>query len=414
MLNHRLSQLQPYPFERLRELHKDCQHRGELTHIPLSLGEPKHPPPRFVVDALANAEALTQQLGVYPATKGSDDLRSAISEWLERRFAISVDPNEQILPVYGTREALFSVAQALLSGQHGSLVGMPNPFYQIYEGAALLAGASPLYIANLEENDYRADFSTVTDAQWQAMEMVYVCSPGNPTGQIMSETDMEELITLAHRHNFIIVSDECYSELYYDDTNIPSSLLAVAQRVSQRMGKRPFDRCLSFHSLSKRSNLPGLRSGFVAGDSELIRQYLSYRTYHGCAMSAHHQHASALAWRDETHVIENRHLYRDKFAAVSNILAPHYDLRQPQGGFYHWLRTPIDDLSFSQRLLQEQHVTVMPGTFLGRDSPASELPGRNPGQGHVRVAWVAAKKDCLVAAQRLADFAITLSANGDR
>ena len=414
MSNDRLAHLQPYPFERLRTLHKEWQHLGDLAHIPLSLGEPKHPPPRFVVDALADADALTQQLGIYPATKGNDDLRLAISEWLTRRFAINVDPDQQILPVYGTREALFAVAQALLSGKQGSLVGMPNPFYQIYEGAALLAGARPLYIANLEENDYRADFSNITDAQWRAIEMVYVCSPGNPTGQIMSEADMEELIDLAHLHDFIIVSDECYSELYYDDKNIPGSLLAVAQRVSQRKGKRPFERCLSFHSLSKRSNLPGLRSGFVAGDSELMQQYLSYRTYHGCAMSAHHQHASALAWRDEAHVIENRHLYREKFTAVADILSPHYDLRQPQGGFYHWLRTPIDDLSFSQRLLQEQNVTVMPGSFLGRDTATHELPGGNPGQGHVRVAWVAAKEDCLVAAQRLADFAVNLAAGKGR
>lgn len=414
MSNDRLAHLQPYPFERLRALLKDWQHLGDLAHIPLSLGEPKHPPPRFVVEALADADALTQQLGIYPATKGNDDLRLAISEWLARRFAISVDPDQQILPVYGTREALFAVAQALLSGKPGSLVGMPNPFYQIYEGAALLAGASPLYIANLEENDYRADFSSITDAQWRAIEMVYICSPGNPTGQIMPEADMEELIDLAHLHDFIIVSDECYSELYYDDNNTPSSLLAVAQRASQRKGKRPFERCLSFHSLSKRSNLPGLRSGFVAGDSELMQQYLNYRTYHGCAMSAHHQHASTLAWRDEAHVVENRRLYREKFTAVGDILSPHYDLRQPQGGFYHWLRTPIDDLSFSQRLLQEQNVTVMPGSFLGRDTPALDLPGGNPGQGHIRVAWVAAKEDCLIAARRLADFAIGLTAGKGR
>lgn len=399
MQNNKLNNLKPYPFERLRELHKNHQHSGDVIHIPLSLGEPKHPPPAFVVEALANPEALTVQLGMYPATKGSDDLRLAISHWLKGRFGIHADPMNQILPVYGTREALFAVAQALLSGRPGSTVGMPNPFYQIYEGAALLAGAKPLYIPNPPDQDYRADFSAITAGQWRAIEMVYICSPGNPTGQIMSPAEMTELVALAHEHDFVIVSDECYSELYFDDDNIPESLLTVAEA----MGSRPFERCLSFHSLSKRSNLPGLRSGFVAGDEQLIAQYLSYRTYHGCAMSAHHQHASALAWREEEHVVANRNLYREKFAAVSEILRPHYALRQPEGGFYHWLKTPVDDLTFSQRLLKEQNVTVMPGTFLGRQGESG-----NPGENHVRVAWVADKENCLIAAQRLADFAAGL------
>ena len=407
MRNAKLEHLQPYPFERLRELHKHCKHRGALNHIPLSLGEPKHPPPSFVVEALADAQALTTQLGIYPATKGGDELRLAISDWLQVRFGIGADPATHILPVYGTREALFSVAQALLSGCEGSLVGMPNPFYQIYEGAALLAGARPLYIPNLAEHDYRADFTGITPAQWQATEMVYICSPGNPTGQLMSLDEMLTLIDLAHQYDFVIVSDECYSELYYDDAHVPCSLLEAAAQYRGDSTQRPFERCLSFHSLSKRSNLPGLRSGFVAGDATLIQQYLSYRTYHGCAMSAHHQYASALAWRDEAHVIENRALYRDKFAAVAKILAPHYDLRQPEGGFYHWLRTPIDDLSFSQRLIEQQHITVMPGTFLGRHLSEDAKSG-NPGQGHVRVAWVADMEDCITAAQRLAEFAHSL------
>ena len=407
MRNAKLEHLQPYPFERLRELHKHCEHRGTLNHISLSLGEPKHPPPNFVVEALADAQALTTQLGIYPATKGGDELRLAISDWLQVRFGIGADPATHILPVYGTREALFSVAQALLSGCEGSLVGMPNPFYQIYEGAALLAGARPLYIPNLAEHDYRADFTGITPAQWQATEMVYICSPGNPTGQLMSLDEMLTLIDLAHQYDFVIVSDECYSELYYDDAHVPCSLLEAAAQYQGDSTQRPFERCLSFHSLSKRSNLPGLRSGFVAGDATLIQQYLSYRTYHGCAMSAHHQHASALAWRDEAHVIENRALYRDKFAAVTKILAPYYDLRQPEGGFYHWLRTPIDDLSFSQRLLEQQHITVMPGTFLGRHLSEDAKSG-NPGQGHVRVAWVADMEDCITAAQRLAEFAHSL------
>ena len=403
MANSKLQQLQPYPFERLRELHQDCQHKGDLKHIPLSLGEPKHAPPAFVVNALANASSLTRQLGIYPATKGSDELRQAISHWLLQRFGVSVDPAAQVLPVYGTREALFSVAQALLSGKPGSAVGMPNPFYQIYEGAAFLAGASPIYIPNIEANDYRPDFSSITAEQWRAIEMVYICSPGNPTGQIMSQSEMTQLIELAHEHDFVVMSDECYSELFFDDNVVPGSLLNAAEQVSPGLAGRAFERCLIFHSLSKRSNLPGLRSGFVAGDSQLVQAYLSYRTYHGCAMSAHHQHASTLAWQDESHVAANRLLYRDKFTAVGEVLTPHYDLRQPEGGFYHWLRTPIDDLRFSQRLLEEQHITVMPGSFLGRDA----LTG-NPGKGHVRVAWVAAKEDCLLAARRLADFAQTL------
>ena len=407
MRNSKLEHLQPYPFERLRELHKHCEHRGTLSHIPLSLGEPKHPPPGFVVEALADAEALPTQLGIYPATKGGDELRLAISDWLQIRFRIGADPAIHILPVYGTREALFSVAQALLSGCEGSLVGMPNPFYQIYEGAALLAGARPLYIPNLAEHDYRADFTGITPAQWRATEMVYICSPGNPTGQLMSLDEMLTLIDLAHQYDFVIVSDECYSELYYDDAHVPCSLLEAAAEYREDSARHPFERCLSFHSLSKRSNLPGLRSGFVAGDATLIQQFLSYRTYHGCAMSAHHQHASALAWRDEAHVIENRALYRDKFAAVTEILDPHYDLRQPEGGFYHWLRTPIDDLSFSQRLLEQQHITVMPGTFLGRHL-SENANSVNPGQGHVRVAWVADMEDCITAAQRLAEFAHSL------
>ena len=406
MRNTKLEHLQPYPFERLRKLHKNCEHRKGLEHISLSLGEPKHPAPSFVVEALANAESLTKQLGIYPATKGSDALRLAISNWLHSRFGIDADPATQILPVYGTREALFSVAQALLSGNKGTLVGMPNPFYQIYEGAALLAGASPIYIPNLAENGYRADFSGIKPSQWQSIEMVYICSPGNPTGKLMSLDEMLQLIDLAHQYEFIVVSDECYSELYYDDQSIPCSLLQAASHYGDS-SVRPFERCLSFHSLSKRSNLPGLRSGFVAGDIQLIREYLSYRTYHGCAMSAHHQHASTLAWRDESHVQENRMRYRDKFAAVTKILEPYYDLEQPEGGFYHWMRTPIDDLSFSRCLLESQNITVMPGTFLGRDL-GEDASCTNPGQGHVRVAWVAGMEYCVIAAERLAEFARSL------
>ena len=359
--NTHLDLLQPYPFERLRALHNGINHTGELSHISLSIGEPKHNPPKFVIDELSNPQSLAKHLATYPATKGSEVLRTSISEWLARRFSVTVDPDTSILPVNGTREALFSVAQALLSGKTDTLVAMPNPFYQIYEGAALLAGAEPLYIPNLVELNYEADFSSVSAEQWRKTELVYICSPGNPTGQIMQRDQMQSLIELAQKYDFNIVSDECYAELYYDDDKLPESILAAAVA----MGLPNFDRCLAFHSLSKRSNLPGLRSGFVAGDPNLMAKYLSYRTYHGCALGAHHQAASALAWQDEAHVVENRQMYRDKFAAVSEILSPHYNLTQPEGGFYHWLPTPICDQEFSQRLLAEQHITVMPGSFLG-------------------------------------------------
>ena len=397
--NTHLDLLQPYPFERLRALHNGIGHLGELTHISLSIGEPKHSPPKFVIDELSNPHSLAKHLATYPATKGSEMLRTSISEWLARRFSVTVDPETSILPVNGTREALFSVAQALLSGKTNTLVAMPNPFYQIYEGAALLAGAEPLYIPNLVELNYQADFSSVSAAQWRKTELVYICSPGNPTGQIMQRGQMQSLIGLAQEYDFNIVSDECYAELYYDDNNLPESILAAAAA----MGLPNFDRCLAFHSLSKRSNLPGLRSGFVAGAPNLMAKYLSYRTYHGCALGAHHQAASALAWQDEAHVVENRQMYRDKFTAVSEILSPHYNLTQPEGGFYHWLPTPIGDQEFSQRLLAEQHITVMPGSFLGRDTPLG-----NPGHNHVRIAWVAPFEECIEAANRLAQFAQNL------
>jgi N-succinyldiaminopimelate aminotransferase len=383
-------------------LHNGITHNGELAPISLSIGEPKHSPPKFVIDELSNAQSLAKHLSTYPATKGSEVLRTSISEWLKRRFAVAVDPDLGILPVNGTREALFSVAQALLSGKSETLVAMPNPFYQIYEGAALLAGAKPLYVPNLVELNYKADFSSISPEQWRKTELVYICSPGNPTGQIMQREQMQSLIGLAQKYDFNIVSDDCYAELYYDDDNLPESILAAAAA----MGLPNFDRCLAFHSLSKRSNLPGLRSGFVAGDANLMAKYLSYRTYHGCALGAHHQAASALAWQDEAHVVENRQMYRDKFTAVSEILSPHFDLSQPEGGFYHWLPTPICDQEFSQRLLAEQHIIVMPGSFLGRDTQQG-----NPGHKHVRIAWVAPFDECIVAANRLAQFAQNLSGN---
>ena len=388
--------LRQYPFEKLRLLNANTTPNDALQHIPLSLGEPKHPPPAFVIDALCDKDALAQQLATYPATKGTEALREAIATWLKYRFNTTISFETEVLPVNGTREALFSFAQAMLSGKPGSQVVMPNPFYQIYEGATLLAGATPYFVNNDRKLDYRQDFSNVPTAIWQATEMLYLCSPGNPTGHIISVEQQQSLIELAHEHDFIIAADECYCELYFEDASRPVSLLAV----SNAMGNPDYARCIVFHSLSKRSNLPGLRSGFVAGDSEILQQYLQYRTYHGCALSPHHQHASTLAWSDEKHVQQNRDLYQLKFAAVTDILRPHYDLHQPDGGFYHWLPTPIEDQLFCTKLLEQYNVTVMPGSFLGRDTSDG-----NPGENHVRVAWVAPMDDCVEAAHRLANFA---------
>ena len=396
MTNPKLELLQSYPFEKLREALASSDYQGDLAHIALSIGEPKHPPPQFVIDALCDGNATAQHLATYPATRGSDGLRHAVSDWLRNRFGVTASAEQHILPVNGTREALFAFAQAVLSGRPQSLVGMPNPFYQIYEGAALLAGAQPYYMANTAHSDYAADYDAVSDETWDAMELLYICSPGNPTGHLISDVQMQRLIERAHSHDFIIAADECYSEIYFSEQNRPSSLLAA----SEAMGNKEFARCVVFHSLSKRSNLPGLRSGFVAGDASIIEKFLLYRTYHGCAMGTHQQYASTLAWQDEAHVRENRALYQEKFKAVTNVLQEHYDLRQPDGGFYHWLPTPTNDLSFCQSLYAQQHITVMPGSFLGRDQA---MLG-NPGANHVRVAWVAPMAACVDAAHRLAEF----------
>ena len=394
--NPHLKDLQPYPFERLRQLTHDIEGNPSFSLIPLTLGEPKHAPPEFVVKALTDPENMRQALGTYPLTKGSIELRTAIASWLQKRFTVNVDPEIEILPVNGTREGLFAFAQAMLSGKPDSLVIMPNPFYQIYEGASLLAGATPLLVDNQPSLDFQQDFEHITEAQWQQTELVYLCSPGNPTGQIMPQAQQQALIERAHKYNFVIAADECYSELYFDESLPPGSLLSA----SKAMGNPDFSRCVVFHSLSKRSNLPGLRSGFVAGDKTLMSAFLAYRTYHGCAMSAHHQAASTLAWQDEEHVIANRRLYQDKFDAVSNILAPHYTMNKPDGAFYHWLATPTDDGAFTRALLEKFNVLVMPGQFLARSNN-----GHNPGSGFVRVAWVAPFEQCVEAAERLARFA---------
>ncbi len=336
------------------------------------------------------------QLSNYPSTRGHHALREAIAAWLSNRFAIPdqrINADRHVLPVSGTREALFAIAQCLIDRSASNpLIMMPNPFYQIYEGAALLCGASPCYLDCLPESDFLPDLDAVTKAEWADCQMIYICSPGNPTGAVMSSAYLRQLIELAHRHDFVIASDECYSEIYFDEQQPPPGLLEVAAA----MGNDDFNHCLVFNSLSKRSSLPGLRSGFVAGNAELLEKFLLYRTYQGCAVPPATQTASAVAWGDEAHVIDNRQLYREKFeqvlALLSDTLAPH----KPQAGFFLWAQTPLPDTTFAQRLFSEQNVTVLPGQYLARSSAAG-----NPGLNRVRMALVAPLDECLDAAQRI-------------
>ncbi len=397
-MNPDLALLHPYPFEKLRQLKQDVEPPAGLPHIALSIGEPKHPAPHFVVESLI---AHTHQLSQYPLTRGSEALREAIAGWLNRRFELGGRMTaEQVLPVNGTREALFAIAQCIVDrSAQRPLVMMPNPFYQIYEGAALLAGAEPRYLPCRAETGFVPDFDAVSDADWDDCQLVYLCTPGNPTGAVMDIEALQRLIRLADAHDFVIVSDECYSEIYFDEDAPPPGLLQAARA----MGRDGFERCLVFHSLSKRSNLPGLRSGFVAGDGELIERFLLYRTYHGCAMPPATQSASISAWNDEAHVRANRELYRQKFDAALEILADNLAPERPDAGFYLWARTPIDDREFARRLYAEQNVTVLPGQFLSR-----EIEGHNPGSGFVRMALVAPVDECREAAERIARFARTL------
>ncbi len=397
-MNPDLALLHPYPFEKLRQLKQGVEPPAGLPHIALSIGEPKHPAPHFVVESLI---AHTHQLSQYPLTRGSDALREAIAGWLNRRFGLGgVMTPEQVLPVNGTREALFAIAQCVVDRSAARpRVMMPNPFYQIYEGAALLAGAEPRYLACSDATGFLPDIDALSDREWDDCQMIYLCTPGNPTGAVMDEALLQRLIERADRHDFVIVSDECYSEIYFDEDAPPPGLLQAARA----MGRNGFERCLVFHSLSKRSNLPGLRSGFVAGDGALIERFLLYRTYHGCAMPPATQSASISAWNDEAHVRANRDLYRQKFDAALEILADNLAPLRPDAGFYLWARTPIDDREFARRLFAEQHVTVLPGQFLSR-----EVDGINPGAGFVRMALVAPVEECREAAGRIAEFTRSL------
>jgi N-succinyldiaminopimelate aminotransferase len=402
MMNSRLASLQSYPFQRLAQLTRDIAPPAHLAPIRLSLGEPRHPAPGFVLKALA--ERL-DELSHYPATKGKPELRRAIAEWATRRFRLeraSLDPERHVLPVAGTREALFSIAQAVIGrGAHAEqpVAILPNPFYQIYEGAVLLAGARPYFLNTVEDNGYRMDWSRVPPEVWEQTQLVYVCSPGNPTGALLGPEDFRCLYELAERHDFLIASDECYSEIYDDETAPPTGLLQVACG----LGVADYRRCLVFHSLSKRSNLPGLRSGFVAGDGAVMEQYALYRTYHGCALPPPTQAASLAAWRDEEHVVANRALYRRKFDAVLEILAPVLDVQRPPAGFYLWPKTPQDDEQFTRGLYARENVLVLPGRYLSR--PAA---GGDPGRDRVRLALVAPLEECVEAARRIRNYVESL------
>ncbi|HLF96915.1 MAG TPA: succinyldiaminopimelate transaminase [Methylococcaceae bacterium] len=394
-MNPDLHKLQPYPFEKLARLKQGATPPEALAHVNLSIGEPQHPTPHFIGEALI---AHLHGLSKYPTTKGIPELRQSIARWLENRFALpegGIDPERGVLPVNGTREALFAFAQCVVDRAMRPLVVMPNPFYQIYEGAALLAGAEPYFLNATRETGYLPDFDAVPDSVWQRCQLLYVCSPANPSGSVLDLAGFRRLIELAEKHDFVIASDECYSELYADEAAPPSGLLQAARM----MGNTDFRRCVAFHSLSKRSNAPGLRSGFVAGDAAVLEKFLLYRTYHGCAMSLAVQHASLAAWQDEHHVLANRAAYREKFAAVHAILGDVLDLSIPPAGFYFWIETPIDDTEFARRLYAAHNVTVLPGSFLSR-----EAHGLNPGQNHIRLALVAELDECVEAAERIKSF----------
>jgi N-succinyldiaminopimelate aminotransferase len=394
-MNNALDTLQPYPFEKLRALLAGVQPAAGKAPIALSIGEPKHSSPAFVAQALSDNLA---QLAVYPTTLGIPALREAIVGWCQRRFGVPagwLDAARHVLPVNGTREALFAFTQTVVARDADGLVISPNPFYQIYEGAALLAGATPHYLPCLAQNGFNPDFDAVPAEVWQRTQILFLCSPGNPTGALVPVETLKQLIALADQHDFVIAADECYSELYFDEENPPPGLLSACAE----LGRSDFKRCVVFHSLSKRSNLPGLRSGFVAGDADILKAFLLYRTYHGCAMPVQTQLASVAAWNDEAHVRANRDLYRAKYDAVLEILEPVLDVQRPDGGFYLWAKTPMDDAEFTRALFAEEHVTVVPGSYLSR-----EVDGFNPGAGRVRMALVAPLAECVEAAERIRAF----------
>jgi len=397
-MNPLLARLHPYPFERLRALTADITPSRAHSPISLGIGEPKHPTPDFIRNALsASLDGLAQ----YPATAGEPALREAIAGWVERRYRVTLDPAQQLLPVNGSREALFALAQTVIdpTRPHPTVV-CPNPFYQIYEGAALLAGARALYANSDPARNFAADWNGIAAREWEATQLLYVCSPGNPTGSVVPLAEWQQLFELSDRYGFVIASDECYSEIYFRDEAPLGALDAALQ-----LGRRDFRNLIVFTSLSKRSNVPGMRSGFVAGDATILKQFLLYRTYHGSAMSPAVQRASAVAWGDEAHVVENRRKYRSKFADVTPLLADVLDVRLPDAGFYLWAGVPgNDDVGFARGLLAQYNVTVLPGSLLAR-----EAHGVNPGSGRIRLALVAETAECLEAARRIVSFAQSIA-----
>ena len=393
-MNPDLDRLQSYPFQKLNALLEGITPNPRAAPISLYIGEPRHPTPDFIRRALADNLA---GLANYPTTLGGEGLRIAIADWLKRRYGLrQINAQNEIIPVNGSREALYAFAQTIIDRTRPEpVVVVPNPFYQIYEGAALLAGAQPHYLNALPANNFALDFEQLPDEVWRRTQLVYVCSPGNPTGRVMSLQEWEKLFALSDRYGFVIASDECYSEIYFDEAQPPLGALQAAQHY----GRDGYRRLVVFSSLSKRSNVPGMRSGFVAGDAEILKKFLLYRTYQGCAMSPPIHAASIAAWQDEAHVVENRRLYREKFAAAMRAIGAATKVGMPDAAFYLWLDTLGDDTEFTRRLYLEQNITVLPGSYLAR-----EARGINPGKNFVRIALVAATDECAEAARRIADF----------
>ena len=390
-MNPNLDRLQPYPFQKLNKLFEGISPQQAYPPISLHIGEPKHATPDFIRHVLTDN---LPGMAVYPTTLGARPLRASIARWLTRRYSLSdIDPDTQVIPVNGSREALFSFAQTVIDpSRPEAIVVCPNPFYQIYEGAALLAGATPHFLNTLPENDFALDYGQLPEEIWSRTQLVYVCSPGNPTGRVMTMDEWRRLFELSDRHGFIIASDECYAEIYFDENVRPLGALEAAHH----LGRHSFPRLVVFGSLSKRSNVPGMRSGFVAGNASILEKFLLYRTYHGSAMNPAVQAASEAAWNDEAHVIENRRLYRAKFTAATELLKGSVPISLPDAAFYLWLNTPVNDVEFTRKLYRDYNVTVLPGSYLARHAH-----GINPGENFVRIALVASLMECAAAAERI-------------
>ncbi|MCO6435423.1 succinyldiaminopimelate transaminase [Nitrosomonas nitrosa] len=398
-MNPTLNKLQPYPFQKLSKLLEGITPNPSLSSIHLHIGEPKHPTPDFIRQELVNN---LDGLAHYPTTLGARWLRVGIADWLMRRYRLTtIDPDTQVMPVNGSREALFSFAQAVIDAHSAEspVVVCTNPFYQIYEGAALLAGAIPFFLNTLVQNNFALELTQLGEEIWARTQLVYVCSPNNPTGRVMTLDEWQQLFALSDRHGFVVASDECYSEIYFDEDHPPLGALEAAHQ----LGRNGFPRLVVFSSLSKRSNVPGMRSGFVAGDEAILKKFLLYRTYHGSAMNPAVQAASKIAWGDERHVIENRRLYREKFDKAISALSGCLDVSMPDATFYLWARTPISDVEFTQKLYRDYNVNVLPGSYLGREAHSV-----NPGENFVRIALVASLEECLDAMERIKNCCIRI------